>query len=435
MAGVRASEKSVGFWVGLGRRMLRSARGFALGLACCVVVLAAAPARAQFDMSGMMRQQLVSKRSVEGYSKLLGFDKDQTETAMTLLDGFRAASEATIKDFRNQMQDLQNKAQNSGDWQGMQKDMASLGQKIQEKMQADEKQLFDDLKAICTPDQAAKWERVERMRRREQGLRMSFVSGQGLDLIAIAQRQKIDDKGEVKDLLNEYEVAIDKPLGELKRMQEDQGKRQKEMMDKMSKDPMAGMEAAKKMLGELAETGRTMRGINRDYARKIDAVLSDAERAKFDAEIARRSFPRVYKEPYALKLVAAAGELNDLTPDQKQTLAQIGRSYADEAKNLNDKWAKAIEAQEDKHNGAFGVMMDGAMSQFGGAGGADDTTKDVNEARDARKDLDEKTEKRVKDLLNADQQAKMPEKSVEPEMPWMQMMGGDEDATETNGEK
>lgn len=226
MLGMREGRNTIVVWTrAIAARALRSARVLGLVLAMGLVLSAAAPARAQFDPAGMMRQQLVSKRSVDGYAKLLGFDKDQSDTAMTLLDGFRAASETTIKDFRNQMQELQNKAQNSGDWQAMQKDMASMGQKIQEKMQADEKQFFDDLKAICTPDQAAKWERVERMRRREQGLRVSFVSGQAVDLIAIAQRQKIDEKGEVKDLLSEYEVAIDKPLGELKHMQEDQGKR------------------------------------------------------------------------------------------------------------------------------------------------------------------------------------------------------------------
>lgn len=410
------------------------ARGVVLAGALAWGVLGEVPrAQGQFDASSMARAQLVSKRSVDGYAALLGLDKVQTETAMTLLDGFRAASEATIKDFQNKLQEMQNKAQNSGDWQGFQKEMAETGQKMQEKMQGDEKQFFDDLKSICTPEQAVKWERVERMRRREQGLRMSFVSGQGVDLIQISQREGLQGTAEVMDLLLEYESAIDKPLMDLKRMQDEQTKRQQEMMEKMSKDPMAGMEFARKMLGELAEVGRTMRGVNRDYTRKIAAVLPEEKRQAFEEAVDRRSFPRVYKSSYAAEVTRAALGLSDLSDEQKQTLGQIGRDYARDAKGLNEKWARAIEAQEDKHNGVFGVMMDGAMSQFGGAE-KDAETKAVGEAWDARKELDDKTAARVKEVLNQDQWAKMPEKKVESQVPWQQMMEM-EDGEEAGEEK
>ncbi|MFA6043989.1 MAG: hypothetical protein WC718_03305 [Phycisphaerales bacterium] len=428
------TKAGMGVVVAWARGLVRRASVLACAAAVgAAMLMPAAQAHAQFDMMGMMEGGLVNKRSVNAYSKLLGFDKDQTETAMTLMEGSRAANTAAMKEFQNKMQDLQNKAQSSGDWQSVQKEMGEIGTQMQEKMTDLEKQFFDDLKAICTDEQATKWERVERLRRREQGMRFGFVSGAGVDLVALADRQKLDDKGEVKELLSDYELSIDKPLMQLKRMQEEQAKRQKEMMEKMMKDPMSGMEEAKKMLGEVAEIGKDMRGINRDFARKIAAVLPEDARTKFEDEIARKSFPRVYKEAYASKLLAAATELPDLTADQKETLGQIRKSYADDARPLNEKWAKAIEAQEDKHNGTFGVVMDVAMSQA--MGGTDDTTKEVNEAKAARKDLDEKIEKRVTDLLSAAQKTKMPEKVVEPENPWSDMMPEGLGAGETDDEK
>ena len=395
------------------------ARVLALGMA---LLLPAAGARAQLNMTGMMESGLVSKRNVNDYAKVLGLDKDQTEAAMTLLDGSRAANETLLKDFKSKMQELQNKMMGE-DRMGAVKEMSDLGIGLQEKMQKLEKQFFDDLKSICTEEQAARWDHVERMRRREQGMRFGFVSGAQVDLIALADRQKLSDSGEVKDVLAEYEVAIDKPLMQLKHMRDEQAKRQKDMMDKMMKDPMSGMAEAKKMLGELADLGKEMRGINRDYARKISGVLPEAARARFEDEIARRSFPRVYQEAYAGKLLSAAAGLADLSASQKETIEQIQRSYADEIKPLNERWAKAIEAQEDKHNGMFGVMMDVAMSQA--MGGADDTIKDANEAKAARKDLDEKTQKRINEVLTEPQKAKMPEKKVEPDMPWMDTGGDD----------
>lgn len=426
------TEKGVirGFASGL----LRRARVLVCVLAAgAAVLLPAGRAHAQFDMMGLMQGGLVNKRGVNSYGKLLGFDKDQTETAVTLMEGSRAANTAAMKEFQNKVQELQNKAQSSGDWQGMQKEMGEISTQMQGKLTELEKQFFDDLRSICNDEQATKWDRVERLRRREQGMMFGFVSGGAVDLIALADRQKLGDKGEVKELLADYELSIDKPLMQLKRMQEEQAKRQKEMMEKMLKDPMSGMDEAKKMLGEVAEIGKEMRGINREFARKIAAVLPEDSRTEFDDEFARKSFPRVYKEVYAGKVLAAAAGLGDLTAEQKETLGQIRKSYAENARTLNEKWAKAIEAQEDKHNGTFGVMMDVAMSQA--MGGADDTAKEVNEAKAARKELDEKTEKRVMEVLTVPQRTKLPEKVVEPESPWADLVPEGADAGEADDEK
>lgn len=396
---------------------------------CGLAILGAAvPARAQISMN-FEQQDLISRRGVTGYSKLLGFDKDQTETAVTLWEGSQSVYRATMKDFQNRMQEMQNKAQEKGDWTAIQKELGEISTQMQEKIQASEKQFFDDLKAVCTDEQASRWESVERYRRREVGMRLPLMSGSAVDLILVADRQKVGDKAEVKELLSEYELAIDRPMMLVAKMQDEQSKRQKELMEKMMANPASGMDEVNKLMGELAAIGKDIRNVNRDFGRKIAAVLPDDARTRFEDEIARKSFPRVYRESQAAKMLVAATGLADLSAEQKETLSQLRKSYASEVKPLNERWSKAIEAQEEKHNGTMGVMIASQMSMAMGGGEGDETIKDAKEARDARKELDERTEKRVNEVLNEAQRAKLPEKKVEPEMPWMDLVPEEGDET------
>ena len=82
-------------------------------LACIgvsVYLLAVHPSQAQFGMGmgGMdsMMQDTITKRGLDAYAKLLGLDKEQKETAMTLLEGNQTATRAAMKEFQSKMEAL-----------------------------------------------------------------------------------------------------------------------------------------------------------------------------------------------------------------------------------------------------------------------------------------------------------------------------------------
>src|SRR5262245_56535153 len=80
-------------------------RTLALLIAAAALVLLPARAHAQFGMMGGMggglQQDVITKRGVEAYARILGLDKDQHEVAMTLLEGNSTEYQAARKKFED----------------------------------------------------------------------------------------------------------------------------------------------------------------------------------------------------------------------------------------------------------------------------------------------------------------------------------------------
>jgi len=386
-------------------------------------------AQAQVSFGAEMMPDLFTKRSLDGIVKILGFDADQKEAAKTLFDITKDAQRTQTKDFQAKMQKIQGEAMEDGDWSAMRTELPAITEEFSKKQEALEKQFMDDLKSLCSESQANNWDRVERFRRRDVGMRFSFVSGAAADLCAIVDRTNAAPAGndQFSETLLAYEMDIDKPLQVLMQMQKDQAKKQKEFMEKAATDPMKMMEDVNKMMAELNEQGRSMRSINREYARKLSEHMSEESRRKFEQEFNLRSFPRVYRTPHASKLFDAALAMTDLAPDQREQLLAVRQQYARDLDAANSAWAKAIEEDEDKNNGAIGRMM--MMAQGGGDG-----ESPVKATRQARRDLDKKTEDRIASILTEAQRGKLPEKKVTADNVWTDLMPGMDEMKEAEEE-
>jgi len=397
-----------------------SFRTLALLIAGALLAFLSPSANAQFGMGGMgmggMQQDVITKRGVEAYAKILGLDKDQHEVAMTLLEGNTTEYAAARKKFDEGMKDIQSKVSDTQDFTLYQKEMPKLAKDFGEKSKALEKSFFEDLKAACNDAQLSKWSKVERYHRRETGLRFAFVSGSAIDLITLTQRTKAQPDGEIQSLLDQYELEMDKNLVTLEKMgkeaQDDYFKGEGNMFD---------MSRVENVLKKFYDVGKDMRELNREYARKLSQVMDAPSKQRFDDEMKRRTFPRVYKAPHVLKQLETAGALPELDKAQKESIANIKGSYVRDAAGANEKWAKAVEAREDKAGGTILAMMK-SMQRMQGQGGADDLNKDVNEARTARKELDSKAEKQLLALLTEDQKSKLPEAPREDSNPWADFM-------------
>ncbi len=395
--------------------------GLLVSAAVTLVPVRAAPAQVgmgmNMGMSGEM--QPITKRGLNGYSKILKLDDSQKEIAQTLLEANQEAVRNLMKEFQGEMTKSQEKMRD-GDMQGFQKDIKEASKRMQEKSEGLEKSFFSDLKAILTEEQAGRWDRLERYRRREKDLRFGFMSGSGLDLVAIADQLKIPtEDGATGATLREYENAMDAKL----RAFEDEGKKMQESA--LGDDgSMFDMNKIQEMMKKLGEHGKGIRDLNRQYARLLLGELEEPTRSRFDEAFKRKSFPRVYKQAYVQKLLDAAAGFADLDGAQKDTLGAIRDSYGREAAGLNERWARTIEDQEEKLGGTIMVMMQSQMAMFGQ--GEKDKEDPVGDARKARRDLDSKTEERLKGMLTEAQRSRLPEKAPDSGNPWADMMGIDE---------
>jgi Spy/CpxP family protein refolding chaperone len=397
----------------------------ALGLGAALLVATPQRASAQ-GMMGRMSSMggmdpgatAISRRSLEDYAKILGLDDDQKDVAKTLLDGYRDAHRAAIDEMQAKMEAVQEKIRDTKDWSLYQTEMPKVGMEFGDKIKTLEKTLMEDVKGILTPAQLEKWGRVEAHRRRDAGLKVPFFSGAAVDLIRITDRAKLGaGNKEFAELIAAYETEMDRRLVVFEKKGEE--------LEQEFKEPgkLADMSAQMKALDDLGGMAKDIRDLNRDYSRRISGVLSEDERAKFETEFNRRSWPRVYRESHTARQLAAAAGFSDLDASQKETVDSLKAQYTREAASLNNEWTRAIDNAEDKAGGTFKLMM----AEWGAMGGekSEDlvaANNSVKEARKARSELDDRIRKRLQEVLNSEQKDRLPARKAENSNPWMDFM-------------
>ncbi len=372
---------------------------FSLLLSLAFILALVSPARAQigglFGPSGSFEGG-ITRKGVNAYAKILSLDETQKDAALDLMKGNRAALKELQKEMEAKSNALQEKMREAGDFQLMAKEMPAIAKEAMNKARAIEKSFFEDLKALLTPEQEAKFNLVEYHRRRETWLRIGLRSGQGVDLIEALEKNKIDPKSnpELNEAVTAYMENIDKLLRPVEGLLDEA---MTKMFDKMGKGDFMTMADA---FVPMDDQAKKIRDLNRDAARKILPLLSDKDRAAVDLEIKRRSFPRIYKESNPERAMAAALKFDDATPDQKEAIKSLQESYKRDAETANDKWAAAQEEKEEKKGGKVKMMMNMWQEQ----GGEDDAAK----AKKVREELDAKTIDRLKAILKEDQRSKLP---------------------------
>lgn len=342
----------------------------------------------------------VSKRSLEEYAKMLGMDDTQKEAATDLLTGYREQLKTARESRDSKIESIMEEAKDSGDWMGMQKKLQGEGMKFRDEFKKLEEGFSSDVKALLTPKQMEKWGDVERHRRRDLHLRFQFYSGGAVDVVSVLSRTGTGlDTPEFKDLLSQYETAMDTQL-------RDWEARAKSIEDDMKKDAdNGGMQGPMKAMEELGAVSKQVRDINKDFSGRVMAMLSDEQKAKFETMFNERAFPRVYKKVYVQEKLEAAAKLDGLDTQQKETVSQLQDQWTKESKPLNASWTQAIVAEEDESGGMFGSMMKRFGQQEGDKKGAN-----VKEAREARKALEDRISKRLDEVLSPQQKEKLPKK-------------------------
>lgn len=365
----------------------------------------------------------INERSLDAYARILGLDGDQKVAARELLTGYRAANRRLQDEQRAKLAALSENMRASSDDPGsikrlakvMSEELPKVTAETRERERANERQFLDDLRALLNDQQAPRFAGVERHRRREVGLPGIQVYGGATDVSEVARRI-VGGAGitpGLAEVLDGYEQELDRLLVERRRLLDESEKKLAEAHRKAGEKDDAfalfnadDMESVNK---PIAESGTRIRDLNRQTASRVGAMLSPADRERFEGEIRRREFPRVYRRPHVVKALEAASKFPDLTEAQKSELGAMKAAYAREAGPLNEAWAAALEERQ-KDRGGMIVVQTSRVS---------DEKDPLAEARKARKELDERFEKRLALLLSEAQRSRLP--AAKPEKPRAQV--------------
>lgn len=393
-------------------RNLVTVSGRAFGAALIVLGVAgtAAPVVAQQEvrimassggpMGGRGSGQ-IPRTSLDRYGEILGLDDSQKELAAALFEGYSTAYQEASKARGEAMRAVRDSFQESQDPSVFQEKMPEITRAFTERSTALEKQFYSDLRAVLTPDQEQSFAKVERHRRRETGMRGGPGAGgaSSVDLTEVARALKLTGP-EVAESLEQYEAQLDRVLID----------RQQTMaqlapagggMD-MRFDPAQMQE----MMVKSREFAASLRELNESYARRLEGLVPEGQRAEFTQEMKRRSYPQVYREAHVSQSLGAAERFGDLTSEQRQSLADLRAAYNRDLPGLNERWANAIaEAENDEGQGQFTTPDGGVMQmRFG------EEPEALREARKARRDLDDRTREKMNSILTKAQQERLPKR-------------------------
>lgn len=370
-------------------------RGLVAWMIVAVVMAASFVARGQevSNEAGPMAM-IVPRRSIEVYAGLLGLSAEQKEQAALLHDGYKAAYAAIRKTGDEAMRKL--RGDRDGNPPPTRTDQHTIVMDYVAKAEALEKTLFDDLKAILTPEQSARFERVVRARHRETGLRFSFAAGAGVDLLAVADAAKVERTGPVAEALDRYETDLDRVLIERMNVLRGIFKRAKEMEDARD-DPKVMQE----LIADLFNAAFRVRDVNRRAVREIAPLLPDDTRTAFEAEFRLRAFPKVYAPGPAAATLTYAKDKGRLSPEKLEELERLWQTYTRDAATANARLVTAIEAREVEYTTRFLELM-----------AHQGDPEDKSELRDAwktRRDLDANFVTRAIELIGKEAAADLPQ--------------------------
>jgi Spy/CpxP family protein refolding chaperone len=379
--------------------IMRKTRRLVLVAACLAVCLVPRGGYAQqvMQQAGPLAKP-ISGKAVEKMTAVLKLDSDQKALSKSLYTGYRASYKQLVADADKEMEALRSKNEAAGGHAPAdRKQEFTIAREFVDKQDKLEKSFIEDMKAILTPEQMPRLERAERARRRESGLRFSFVAGEAVDLLQVLSDLKVDRDGtpELKEVTEQYDVDTDRAVVAKDKMLREVFK-QVEKMEGPEPDP----KLMEQMFNDFFVNGNRARDLNRQSARRMEPLLPADKRVAFDREVKKLSFPRVYSESHVDRSIKAAQGLADLSTDQKSELATLSETYSREAEGINARWAAAIEDKQSKLAGHFMEMMMGGDEEK-----SDDPLK---VAREARKALDEKFLARVTQVLKPEQREKLP---------------------------
>lgn len=340
----------------------------------------------------------ITRTSSQRYADLLALDDEQRDVLDLLFEGYSTSYQDARATMTREMEKVQAEFQDTQDFTLFRDRMPKIMGAFRDRASSLESSFFSDLDAILRDDQRERMVRVERMRRRETSMDFS-VSGASVDLLDLVRDLEVSPDPALLSTLDEYELTVDRLLQEAQRDESPFSEGAQRI------DP----EQLREYLKVQRERALRMREINRRHARLIEGSLSEDQRARFADALRERSFPQVYRAPHARRLLDAAAEFADLSPEQRERLTQVRESYLRDLDKANARWAAEIEkADENAETGVFAAGP-GNRTVFSMRQGEGDTPAD--QARKARRELDEQAEQKLREILSEDQIARLPERT------------------------
>jgi hypothetical protein len=374
---------------------------------CAVLTLTVVPGRASAQWWGggdmdAMENPALGKRQLKQYSQILTLNPEQSSAAAELLAGYDTEYRAAVQRMREINKAVQEEVQQTGDWNIYQSVFADAGKKFFKKTEKLNNSLLEDIKALLDERQLQQWDRVQRMHRRQTTTRFGWLSGEKLDLTDVVAGMRLDTgaTAAVAGPLEQYEIDLDRELQALQKVIHEQ-------MEMSWQDSEGNWDQSKweKIWKDMRDAGKRIADVNHRSSRQIQGLLPADLQGTFAAQVKLETYPGVYKQSFATRVLEAAEKIEDLDVGQREAIKGLKENHQRDAGAVNDKWAAAIAEIESGND----------QEAMGGWWGGYNENPKIQEHRTARKTVDDKVVEAVKALLNEEQRKRLPDRKKRPE--------------------
>jgi len=262
-------------------------------------------------------------RDMVVFADVLELDDSQQAVLESLLNDYADSFKLGTEGLKDRMKAMKDQILAAGDQGAMGVILGPINAWTAEKRKLHDR-FVENVQAILSDEQVARWPKLEWAMRREKELPRGVLSGESLDLVAIARASEVPPevmKASATDI-TAYEVAIDGALADRARQMAESQERIKAAL--VSNDNSAGLREIELIVAK--------RVVLRDLQEKYIPILATAFGPQygpaFRDRALREAFPTVYRPSSMIPYFAAARELPGLSPDQTTQLNALEAEYS-----------------------------------------------------------------------------------------------------------
>jgi hypothetical protein len=267
-----------------------------------------------------------------------------------------------------------------------------------------EKQFLSDLTAMLTKEQEERWPIVERELRRPKMLANSWMSGEGIDVIALVASidGKAAEEPKVVEILERYANEVDAALKTREAFVKEHSD---EIAELMKTDPQRVLSLRKDSVRNRVR----VREINRRYVQQVAAELKEPSKKKFLDEYVNRSIEWWNRETPAERFIEAAAKSDGFSSKETRNQAQtLLKEYKDKVEALTRKTLEEYQNWEEARVPEMLALALGTMTEEKAKGNTFSEAPDdspLGKVRLERLKLDREYRSKVRALLSEEQMA------------------------------
>lgn len=282
-------------------------------------------------------------RDLVVFADVLELDDSQQAVLESLLTDYADSFKLGTEGLKDKMKAMKDQIIAAGDQGAMAVILGPINAWTAEKRKLHDR-FVENVQAILSDEQVARWPKLERAMRREKELPRGILSGEKLDLVVIARASEVPPevmKASASEI-TAYEVAIDGALAQRARQMAESQERIKAAL--ASNDQSAGLREIEQIVAKRV----ILRDLQEQHITALATAFGSQYGTAFRDRALREAFPSVYRPSSMIPYFAAARELPGLSPEQTAQLNALETEYGNWYAQWQANLAQVYRTEEPK---------------------------------------------------------------------------------------